>query len=511
MLTVLIRRELLDNLMTFRFAAAVLIMLLLVVANTFVLIEDYERRLEAYNTALKTEDRRSQDSKTYSSGRYSVARPPNPLSIFNVGLDKRLGNEIGISHGFVPTLWDTGTYKLTNPLLNLFTSIDIVFIFEVVLSLIALIFAYDAIAGERERGTLRLVVTHPVRRGQILLAKYISAMLCLLVPLLMSLLLAVILLTTSTVISLSIGDFLRIGGIILSSIVYLSVFYLIGMLISAVTRRTGTALMLAMFVWGFWVLVYPNAVLAAIAPPQTSQPRMVSAYEEIKQIWEAFDRERKQFLANDAVPGEDPHLGMVGADPNFNQIWGSGYHYEYFHKDSSTLRYDYHAVSNIEELHEASKPQVPHAQDYYRYLGPQVVNAAERAWLVRKQALETIFVQPAIVDRILLRGSPVGMYDAATQAWAGTDLPGLRDFFQAARRYRRTLIDYYYDESAFGAQQWFSADKGAVDWDSLPQFSFQRSDVLINAARAFPDICLLLTINLVLFIGIFLVFQRSEV
>ena len=507
MLTTLIRRELLDNLMTFRFAVAVLIMLLLVVANTAVLIKDYERRLEAYNTALKTEDRRSQELKTYSGGRLNVARPPNPLSIFNVGLDKRLGNEIWISHGFVPTLWDTGTYKLTNPLLNLFTSIDIVFIFEVVLSLIALIFAYDAITGERERGTLRLVVTHPVRRGQILLAKYISAMLCLLVPLLMSLLLAIILLTTSTVISLSTGDFLRIGGIILSSIVYLSVFYLIGMLISTVTRRTGTALMLAMFVWGFWVLVYPNAVLAAIAPPQTSQPRMVSAYEEIKQIWEAFDRERKQFLANDAFPGEDPDFGMVDAYPNW--IWGSSD--EYFHKDASTLRYDYHAVSYIDKLSEASKPQVPHAQDYYRFLGPQIVNAAERTWLVRKQALEAIFVQPAIVDRILLRGSPVGMYDAATQAWIGTDLRGLRDFFEAARRYRRALIDYYYDKNAFGAQQWFSADNGAVDWDSLPQFSFQRSDVAINAARAFPDICLLLIINLVLFIGIFLVFQRSEV
>ncbi len=507
MLTVLIRRELLDNLMTFRFAAAVLIMLLLVVANTFVLIKDYERRLEAYNTALKTEDRRSQGRKTYSAGRLNVARPPNPLSIFNVGLDKRLGNEIWISHGFVPTLWDTGTYKLTNPLLNLFTSIDIVFIFEVVLSLMALIFAYDAIAGERERGTLRLVLTHPVGRGHILLAKYISAMTCLLVPLLISLLLAVILLTTSTVISLRIGDFIRIGGIILSSIVYLSVFYLIGMLISAVTRRTGTALMLAMFVWGFWVLVYPNAVLAAIAPPQTSQPRMVSAYEEIKQIWETFDKERKQFLANDAFPGEDPDFGMVDTDSNW--IWGSGY--EYFYKDSSTLRYDYHAGSHIGKLSEASKPQVPHAQDYYRFLGPQIVNAAERAWLVRKQALETIFVQPAIVDRLLLRGSPVGMYDAATQAWAGTDLQGLRDFFEAARRHRRSLIDYYYDKNAFGSQQWFSADNGAVDWNSLPQFSFHRSDVRINAARAFPDICLLLIINLVLFIGIFLVFQKSEV
>ncbi|MYB93546.1 ABC transporter permease subunit [Candidatus Poribacteria bacterium] len=507
MLTTLIRRELLDNLMTFRFAVAILIMLLLVVANTAVLIKDYERRLAAYNTALKTEDRRSQDLKTYSGGRLNVARPPNPLSIFNVGLDKRLGNEIWISHGFVPTLWDTGTYKLTNPLLNLFTSIDIVFIFEVVLSLIALIFAYDAIAGERERGTLRLVLTHPVRRGHILLAKYISAMLCLLVPLLISLLLAIILLTTSTVISLSTGDFLRIGGIILSSIVYLSVFYLIGMLISAVTRRTGTALMLAMFVWGFWVLVYPNAVLAAITPPETSQPRMVSAYEEIKQIWEAFDRERKQFLANDAFPGEDPDFGMVDVDPNW--IWGSGH--EYFHKDSSTLRYDYHAVSNIGKLSEASKPQVPHAQDYYRFLGPQMVNAAERAWLVRKQALEIIFVQPAIVDRILLRGSPVGMYDAATQAWVGTDLRGLRDFFEAARRYRRTLIDYYYDKNAFGAEQWFSADKGAVDWDSLPQFSFQTVDVATNAKRALPDVCILVMLNIILFVIIFLIFIKSEV
>ncbi|RKU06321.1 hypothetical protein C6503_25830 [Candidatus Poribacteria bacterium] len=511
MITTLIRRELVDNLMTFRFAAAVFIMLLLVVANSAVLIKDYERRLAAYNTALKTERQQLQERKTYSAGALDVARPPNPLSIFNVGLDKRLGNEIWISYAFVPTLWDARMRGTTNPLLNLFSAIDIVFIFEVVLSLIALIFAYDAIAGERERGTLRLVLTHPVRRGHILLAKYISAMTCLLVPLLMSLLLAAILLTTSTAISLGIGDFLRIGGIILSSIVYLSVFYLIGMLISAVTRRTGTALMLAMFVWGFWVLVYPNVILAAIAPPQTSQARMVSTYDEIKQIWDEFDRERKHFLANDAVPGEDPHFGMVGEDPHFGIIGGSGFNYAYFYRSPSILRYFYLAGSNIGKLTEASKPRVPHAQDYYRFLGPQTINTAERAWLVRKQALETIFVQPAIVDRILLRCSPVGMYDAATQAWAGTDLHGLRDFFQAARRYRRTLIDYYYDKNAFASQQWFSADKGAVDWDSLPQFSFQKSDVRINAARALPDLLLLLMINLFLFMVIFLVFERSEV
>ena len=222
MLSTLIRRELLDNLMTFRFIATVVIMLLLVVANTFVLINDYDRRLEAYNAAVNSNHERMQERTTYSSVSWDVARSPNLLSIFNVGLDKRLSNEIFVHHGFVPTLWDGQLHGSTNPLLNLFSSIDIVFIFEVVLSLMALIFAYDALAGERERGTLRLVLTHPVSRGKILLAKYISAMMCLLVPLLMSFLLVVILLTTSPIVSLKVDDFLRIGGIVLSSIAYLS-------------------------------------------------------------------------------------------------------------------------------------------------------------------------------------------------------------------------------------------------------------------------------------------------
>lgn len=68
MLTTLIRREPLDNLMAFRFAAAVFIMLLLVVANTVVLVKDYERRLAAYNTAVKTHQQQLQKTKTYSAG-----------------------------------------------------------------------------------------------------------------------------------------------------------------------------------------------------------------------------------------------------------------------------------------------------------------------------------------------------------------------------------------------------------------------------------------------------------
>ena len=106
MLKALIGRELLNNLMTFRFAAVLLITLLLVVANTAVLIQDYEQRLESYNDAVKMHYEQLREAKTYCTMYLFVDRAPNPLSIFNVGLDKRLGNLMGIWHGFVPTLWD---------------------------------------------------------------------------------------------------------------------------------------------------------------------------------------------------------------------------------------------------------------------------------------------------------------------------------------------------------------------------------------------------------------------
>ena len=500
MLITLIRRELLDNLMTFRFAAAVFIMLLLVVATTAVLIRDYERRLESYDTAVKKHRQEMLDRTTYSAARLKIDRPPNPLSIFNVGLDKRLGNVLGVSYFFVPTLWDAGKHGSDNPFLNLFSSIDLVFIFQGILSLLALVFAYDTLAGERERGTLRLVLTHPVRHGQLLFAKYISGMICLLIPLLMCILLVLIMLTTSASVFLSPDDFLRIGGVVFTSFVYLSLFYLIGMLISAATRRTSTALMLAMFVWGFLVLVYPNMILTAIKTephPDTT----ISTYNRIKQIWEEFDRDRLQYLANDPVSGEKYHFGLSG----------EGYTFRGLQDNPSSLLYYYLTGFHFKALKAESEPLVPHVQNYLRFFGPQVTNTAERIWLVRKPALDAFYTRPAKMEQMLLKFSPVGLYDSATEAWAGTDLNALQDFFTAVQRYHQAVIDYYLDNKIFESRLWFVGAEGEIDWHLLPQFSFKRSAIGINAKRALPDLCLLLMINLVLFSIIYLIFVRSEV
>ena len=184
---------------------------------------------------------------------------------------------------------------MDNPFLNLLSSIDLVVVFQVVLSLLALLFAYDAIAGEHEKGSLRLIMTTPASRGKILLAKYIAAMIALVVPLTISLILTQILISGSESIALSGDDWIRIGGFYLTSILYLSVFYLMGLLISATTRRTATALMSCMFAWVFFVLIYPNLILFVSNPKINPEEEGRAVFQELAQIWEQFDKERLNF------------------------------------------------------------------------------------------------------------------------------------------------------------------------------------------------------------------------
>ena len=487
----LIRQELLSHLMSARFLAAVVITLLLVVANAVVLLEDYERRLVRYSQQENTHRQKAQEAKTYSTLKLSVERPPNPLSLFSAGLDKRLGSTFEIYHGSVPMISDGSARSLDNAFLNLFSKIDLVLIFQVVLSLMALLFAYDAIAGDWENGTLRLVISHPVRRGTILLAKYIGAMVCLLLPVLMSLLMVLILLSTVGSIQLDGEDFLRIGGIVLTTTIYLSAFYLIGLLISTATRRTATSLMLCMFLWVTLVLVYPNWSRFAITPVGDTRAIHSSENQQIEQIWEEVDREEAQFLANSPLEGKPQRF-------NLDTIQSSSF--------SSGRRYGIDM-----KLSNQSDPLVPHVQQYHATMGTLYIRSAEQIALVRKQTLDRTSLRRAIWYERLMKLSPASLYTFATAAWAGTDLEGMSDFVQAVQGYRRTLIDYFHDKDAFGSRQWFTSDKGAVDWWDLPQFRFARADVSENATRALPELFLLLLINLFLFTATFLIFTKIEV
>ena len=491
MLHTLIRQELLTLIMSARFLAAVVITLLLVVANTVVLIDEHENRVASYSQQAKVHREKAVAAETYSELKLFVERPPNPLSLLSAGLEKRLGTTVEIYHTEVPTISSVSARNLENPYLNLFSQIDLVSIFQVVLSLLALLFAYDAIAGDWESGTLRLVSSHPVRRGAILFAKYFAAMVCLLLPVLMSLLIVMLQLSLASSIQLGATDFLRIGGIVITTIIYLSVFYLIGLLISTMTRRTATSLMLCMFLWVVLVLVYPNWSRFTFNPVGDMRAERQSANQQINQIWEEADREEQRFLANSPLEGEPPrfNIGYSGSS------------------SSSDRRYGF----NMIKVNKASEPNVLHFQDYQAFIGTTYIRAAEKVGLINEQRLAQTTIRQATWDERLMKFSPASLYTFATSAWAGTDLNGMLDFVSAVQAYRQTLIDYLHDKDAFASRRWFASDQGPVDWWDLPQFRFTPADASENAQRALADVSFLFLMNLVLFMGSFLIFIKVEV
>ena len=74
-----------------------------------------------------------------------------------------------------------------NPYLVVFPRTDLTFVFQIVISLPTFLFSYDAIAGERQNGTLALVLSNAIPRGKLLFGKYLGGILSLAIPLVFSL------------------------------------------------------------------------------------------------------------------------------------------------------------------------------------------------------------------------------------------------------------------------------------------------------------------------------------
>ena len=65
-------------------------------AAVFVQVEDYEKRLSAYHTALQEHQEEIRTWDLYSQINPKAHRKPNPLSIFNVGTEKSGADMVSI-------------------------------------------------------------------------------------------------------------------------------------------------------------------------------------------------------------------------------------------------------------------------------------------------------------------------------------------------------------------------------------------------------------------------------
>ena len=262
MLWTIVRKELSANLMSFRFALIFLLCCTLILVSTYTMLDKYKKRVKEHSGAVEIHKQELGEaaglqgwSQAASSG-YKLDKPPVALSVIAEGIEGAAGKFATINIVSTPAL-EGGVGG--DPMFAYFGTLDMIYIVKVVLSLVAILLTYDAISGEREQGTLKLALSNSVPRSTVLLSKCVGGYITLLLPFLVPTLISLLILTTSGSISFSGEEWIRLGLILLASLLYIGIFLMLGLLVSSRTNRSTTALMMLLFIWVVLVLAVPKA------------------------------------------------------------------------------------------------------------------------------------------------------------------------------------------------------------------------------------------------------------
>jgi len=271
MLATLIKKEIVTTILDLRFVIASLLFLVLIPLGMYVSRKDYEQRLANYR--LEHQMYRQKYGKEVSSGvEVQGFRPPSVLSIFASGLDHYIPDKVITSRsGIFRTTKDVRAGD--SPSL-LFGRMDLFFNMCFVASLVALAFTFNSISGEKQAGTLGLMLSYSISRSHILLSKIIGTYVSLLIPLAISLLFASIILELSQDISILLPQLYPSFLIILVvTLVFILTMVTLGVLISGMTQKPIISMTVSLFVWVIILLALPKVspMLARIIYPVESE------------------------------------------------------------------------------------------------------------------------------------------------------------------------------------------------------------------------------------------------
>jgi len=255
----LVKKEIHHHVLSFRFLVIFLLLLVLLPGTFLILTNDYVRKLDDYS-------RRQNEIENYLN-RYAhfnrimnVIQPTEPPRPF-MALVRGITGDVNL-----------GAFD-NDPLPVMFPLIDLTFIAAILLSLAGLILSYDAVSGEREDGTLKLMLANGLPRFKIVAAKIVGGAATLLIPFLVSLSAGLILIMTHPRIAWRSADWGALAMILAGIIVYVFLFYGLGVLISAHHASGSSSIMTSLFAWVLLILIIPNLspYVASLLQPAPSR------------------------------------------------------------------------------------------------------------------------------------------------------------------------------------------------------------------------------------------------
>ena len=305
------KREIYDNLNSLRFALTTVLLLALMVTNAVKHLREHPKRVQRYQDAVtESSDRLTAyaDDSLYTLAQYgpgNLYKKPSLLHFCANGGEPLLPDMVEVDE---PTVFATdakdkvilqGVWSLSYPDANLqnkdigpnVSQVDWAFIIGSILSLIALLFTFDAFSGERERGTLRLMLANSIPRHTVLIGKFLGALLSISIPFALAVLVNLLLIATANTVHLTTEAWGRLGIIFCLALLYASLFVALGLLVSARVQQSAVSLMILLLMWVTLVVFMPStlASMASSFSPATSFDKFWKQRNPIQEdLWDKY-------------------------------------------------------------------------------------------------------------------------------------------------------------------------------------------------------------------------------
>ena len=306
------KREIYDNLNSLRFALTTILLLALMVTNAVKHLREHPKRVQTYRDAVtESSDRLTNHAeddlfKLAQYGPGNFYKKPSPLHFCANGGESILPDTIKVSD---PPVFATdgegnitlqGVWLLSYPDANLqnknvgpkVSQVDWAFIIGSILSLIALWFTFDAFSGERERGTLRLMLANSIPRHTVLIGKFLGALLSISIPFALAVLVNLLLISTASTVHLTTEAWGRLGIIFCLALLYTSLFVALGLLVSARVQQSAVSLMVLLLMWVTLVVFMPStlASIASSFSPATSFDEYWKQRNPVEEdLWDKYE------------------------------------------------------------------------------------------------------------------------------------------------------------------------------------------------------------------------------
>lgn len=485
------KKEFLLNLMTFKFAAGTILSMVLVAVFVPILAKAYQERLRVYNENVTYNEAELHKVVVYKNITPTIYRPPSVLAVFSEGLSKQLGNSATVEYNKVPEV----TEAASNHYLSIFSVFDASLIFKIVISVLALLLAYDAISGEREQGTLRLMLSGSAARYQVLVGKLLAGLLILLVAVTSAFALGLVILFCFPMVDLTGSDLIRIGFMFLASLVFIATIYNLGLLFSCLSRRSAVSLVLGLFLWIIFTVVIPNGSVFL-----ATQIRPVEPENKVNEQIVVLKREAGAEFNKEL---ERSGQSYMSGSSSTSDASGGGFGHGYMRSCNEVLMHN----SLIENSIGA----------------PIEIKYADKYAEVKYGYLHGLFEQTNLANNIS-RISPICLYENVMSTLAGTDINSFQHFINAVKLYRKDVIEYTRARTDnFSLAIFFTPctkeeiktrPKGdtaePLELSDLPRFSYS-TDIVGTLRRIAPDLAFLILGNVLFFAVAFAAFTRYDV